>query len=625
VASYSADILDQIRTGLDLVELIGRFVNLRPAGANWKGLCPFHAEKTPSFNVNPRKGIFKCFGCGVGGDAFVFLMRQDKLTFPEAVRELARRTGVALPEERAGAADRSGREDLYRAMEHAARLYAEALARPEGARAREYLDRRGVDPELARRFGLGLAPEGWEFLSGGAMRAAQIGEDVLVAAGLAAPRPSGHGVYDRFRGRLIFPIRDLQGRVVALGGRALGDEQPKYLNSPETAIYAKGNLLYAADLAREAILAKGRALLVEGYVDCLMAHQHGFTETVAALGTAFTAAQLALIRRFCGEVILFFDADAAGQKAAERAEELLEPTAGGAAWGINRSGAFDRGAPFKVRVALLEAGHDPDTFLRAHGAEAFAARLASARSILSYALDRAVVDPGGAAGPRTRASAFARVALLLAKVGNAEEATALSREAALKLGVDPTQLWIESQRLQGALSRPTSGPPPPRQVTAPRGTTRHRDLVTLLLHSLEARRELLPLMGETDLGDEALRQLVGKLRATPDADAATLMTDLGDEARNLLAALLIEERRIDDLGATIRQFKAHLARVRSLREMREDGRRIAEAQEERGVDAPVPEAYRSLYERGRQVHAIARGVPPALEHGTPGPRRSPDE
>jgi DNA primase len=624
MASYSTATLDQIRTGLDLVELIGRFVNLKPAGANWKGLCPFHGEKTPSFNVNPRKGIFKCFGCGVGGDAFVFLMRQDKLTFPEAVRELARRTGVALPEDHTSAADSSGREDLFRAMDHAAQIYADALARPEGARAREYLDRRGVDPELARRFGLGLAPEGWEFLLGAMKAAAHIGDDVLVAAGLAVPRQSGHGVYDRFRGRLIFPIRDLQGRVVALGGRALGDEQPKYLNSPETPIYAKGNLLYAADLAREAMLGKGRALLVEGYVDCLMAHQYGFTETVAALGTAFTAAQLALVRRFCGEVITFFDADAAGQKAAERAEELLEPTVGGATWGINRSGAFDRGTPFRVRVALLEAGHDPDTFLRAHGADAFAARLASARSILSYALDRAVVDPGGVAGPRARANAFARVALLLAKVGNAEEATALSREAALKLGVDPTQLWIESQRLQGALGRPTASPPP-TPVARARGTTRHRDLVTLLLHSLEARHELLPLMGETDLGDETLRQLVGLLRRAPNADAATLMTDLGDDARNLLAALLIEERRIEDLAATIRQFKAHLSRVQSLKEMREDGRRIAEAQEKTGVDAPVSEAYRSLYERGRRVHEIARGVAPSLEHGTPGPPRSPEE
>ena len=186
---------------------------------------------------------------------------------------------------------------------------------------------RGIDPELARRFGLGLAPEGWEFAAQ-ALRSERLGEDVLVAAGLAAPRQSGSGIYDRFRGRLIFPICDLQGRVVAFGGRAFGDEQPKYLNSPETPIYSKGSLLYAMSAAREAMREKGRALLVEGYVDCLMAHQHGFTETVAALGTSFTAAQLALLRRFCGEVITFFDADAAGQKAAERAEELLEPTVG---------------------------------------------------------------------------------------------------------------------------------------------------------------------------------------------------------------------------------------------------------------------------------------------------------
>jgi DNA primase len=619
--SYSPATLDQIRSGLDLVDLIGRVVNLRPAGANWKGLCPFHAEKTPSFNVNPRKGIFKCFGCGVGGDAFVFLMRQDKLTFPEAVRELARIAGVALPEDRPDSQS-SGREDLFRAMGLAARVYADALGQPGGARARAYLEQRGVDPEVARRFGLGLAPEGWEFLVD-TLRAEGVGQDILVAAGLAVARQGASGAYDRFRGRLIFPIRDLQGRVVALGGRALGNEQPKYLNSPETPIYTKGNLLYAADLARESMLRKGRALLVEGYVDCLMAHQHGFTETVAALGTALTAAQLALLRRFCSEVITFFDADAAGQKAAERAEELLEPASGGAVWGINRSGAFDRGTPFRLRVALLPPGHDPDTFLRAYGPPALAERLTTARSILSYALDRAAADPEGGSGQRARANAFARVALLLAKVGNAEEAAALSREAALKLGVDPTQLWIESQRLQSALARPVASPPP---ITGPtlRGTTRHRDLVTLLLHSVEARRELLPLVDEADLGDTTLRQLVERLLRAPDADPATHMTDLADDARNMLATLLIEERRGEDVAAAIGQFRAHLSRLHSLKEMREDGRRIAEAQARTGVDAPVSEAYRSLYERGRRVHDIARGVASSLDHGTSGPPRSPE-
>src|SRR5436309_10848562 len=261
------------------------------------------------------------------------------------------------------------------------------------------------------------------------MRSEKIGEETLVAAGLAVQRENRSGSYDRFRNRLLFAIRDLQSRVVAFGGRAFGDDQPKYLNSPETPLYTKGNLLYAADQARPAIQEKNRALLVEGYVDCLMAHQFGFPETVAALGTAFTPAQLALLRRYCDEVVTFFDADAAGQKAAERAEELLEPTSGGMAWAVNRSGSFE-GGTFRVKVALLPAGHDPDTFLRESGAPAFAERSGAARSLLAYAIDRDVVDPDGATGARARTTAFARVAGMPAKGADPNAAAALSRPAA---------------------------------------------------------------------------------------------------------------------------------------------------------------------------------------------------
>src|SRR5262245_51047314 len=229
MAQYSQALLDDIRNAVDIVDLVGRFVNLKKAGVNWKGLCPFHGEKTPSFMVNPKKGIFHCFGCGVGGDVFGFLMRQDKLTFPEAVRTLAKQAGVSLPDERAPGD--SGREDLVRAMDLAAHFYAEALAKPAGAAARTYLEGRGIDPEVARRFTLGYAPEGWDRLRD-FMRGEHVSEDVLLAAGLVIKRESGAGVYDRFRGRLMFTIRDLQGRVVGFGGRAFGDEQPKYLNSP---------------------------------------------------------------------------------------------------------------------------------------------------------------------------------------------------------------------------------------------------------------------------------------------------------------------------------------------------------------------------------------------------------
>jgi DNA primase len=620
---YSQTVLDDIRAAVDIVDLVSRFVNLRKAGSHWKGLCPFHAEKTPSFTVNPQKNIFHCFGCGVGGDAFGFVMRQDRLSFPEAVRSLAKSAGIALPDERGARSGDSGREELVRVMELAGRFYADTLWKPAGERARAYLGERGIDTGIARHFGLGYAPEGWESLLT-FMKTEKISEEALIATGLAVARENRAGAYDRFRGRLLFPIRDLQGRVVAFGGRGFGDEQPKYLNSPETPLYTKGNLLYGADLARTTIQSQNRALLVEGYVDCIMAHQYGFTGTVAALGTAFTPAQLALLRRYCDEVVTFFDADAAGQKAAARAEELLEPTGRGMAWAVNRSGAFEGAGTLRVKVALLPAGHDPDTFLRSVGGEGFTERIAAARSILSYALDRALVDPDGATGVRARTTAFARVALLLAKVADGDEAAALSREAATKLGVDPTQLWIEAQRLQSSLRTPPAQSQPP----APGSTSPvERDLVTLLLHSEEARVALLALVGESDeLGNAALRAIVEALRRRPDAPAESLMTDLPtDEARSVLSSLLVEDRESVDARVSIGQFQRRLERSQRLRRARELSQAIADAQAKTGVGAPMDAELRTLHKESAVVYEITGGVAQSLEHGTPTSPRSSDE
>jgi DNA primase len=579
--------------------------------------------------VNPHKGIFHCFGCGVGGDAFGFLMRQDKLAFPEAVRALAKTAGIALPEDTAARAGDSGREELLRAMDLAARFYADALSGAGGARAREYLDRRGVDPEVARRFGLGYAPESWDALLT-FMRSEHIVPEALEKAGLVLSRQSGSGFYDRFRGRLIFAIHDLQGRVVAFGGRAFGDEQPKYLNSPETPLYSKGQLLYAADRARPAIQEKNRALLVEGYVDCLMAHQFGFTETVAALGTAFTGAQLGLLRRYCEEVVTFFDADAAGQKAAERAEELLESTAYGGAWDVNRSGAFVASGALRMKVALLPTGHDPDTFLRAEGAAAFAERITTARGLLSYALDRVLAEgPGPMLPGRGPANAFARAALMLAKVPDAQEAASLSHEAGRKLGVDPTQLWTESRKLAAALSRPVAGARPAASTAGP--SIEERALVGLLLHSSRARRALLPLLDDSDMSHATLRSIVIALRLRPDAMPEGLMTDLDDEsARGVLAALLVEERELDDEGASVPEFQRRLERRRKLRSMRELSRSIAEAQAAEGVDAPLQDALHRLNRESKEIYELSRAVA-VSDHTAPtghpapaGPTRSSD-
>ena len=620
---YSQTLLDDIRAAVDIVDLVSRFVNLRKAGSHWKGLCPFHAEKTPSFTVNPQKGIFHCFGCGVGGDAFGFVMRQDRLSFPEAVRALAKSAGIALPEERGAQSGDSGREELLRVMDLAGRFYSDTLWKPAGERARAYLGERGIDTGIAGHFGLGYAPEGWESLIT-FMKTEKVSEEALIATGLAVARENRAGAYDRFRGRLLFPIRDLQGRVVAFGGRGFGDEQPKYLNSPETPLYTKGNLLYAADLARPTIQSQNRALLVEGYVDCIMAHQHGFTGAVAALGTAFTPAQLALLRRYCDEVVTFFDADAAGQKAAARAEELLEPTGRGMAWAVNRSGAFEGAGALRVKVALLPAGHDPDTFLRAIGREAFTERIAAARSILTYALDRALADPDGATGLRARTTAFARVALLLAKVADGDEAAALSREAAAKLRMDPTQLWIEAQRLQSSLRTPPAQSQPSPAASMP---SVERDLVALLLYSAEARGALLGLLGESDeLGHASLRAIVDALKHRPDASAESLMPDLPtDEARSVLSSLLVEDRESVDARVSIGQFQRRLERSQRLRRAREVSQAIADVQAKTGVAAPMHAELRTLHKESAVVYEITGGVAQSLEHGTSASPRSSDE
>src|SRR5881396_3838078 len=607
MATYSAAVLDDIRAGVDIVDFIGRFVNLRKAGANWKGLCPFHGEKTPSFMVNPTKGIFHCFGCGVGGDVFGFLMRQDRLSFPEAVRALAKTTGVSLPEARGAQAGDSGREELFRAMDLAARFYAETLWGPSGERARTYLAERGLDPDVARRFGLGYAPEGWDRLLD-FMRSEKIGEETLVAAGLAVQRENRSGSYDRFRNRLLFAIRDLQSRVVAFGGRAFGDDQPKYLNSPETPLYTKGNLLYAADVAREPMRTKNRALLVEGYVDCLMAHQHGFPETVAALGTAFTPAQLALLRRYCDEVVTFFDADAAGQKAAERAEELLEPTSGGFAWAVNRSGAFDGGA-LRVKVALLPAGHDPDTFLRAEGAPAFAERIAGARSLLSYA--------------------FERVALMLSKVGDAQEAATLSREAATRLGVDATQLWIEAQRLSASLRKPPAAVGAATNAAVADDKKLVTKLVTLLLVDRAARAALLPLLDAADVSQPPLREIVDTLKRFPEVEATALLAELPSEAaRHMLAALMVDDATMPDARESIEQFQRRLRFLERLRRVRALSRSIAETQSSQGVHASleddllaVQQDSAGIYEhQGGSAQVVDRAVGQSPQTGPQGPQ-----
>ncbi|SHK05038.1 DNA primase [Rhodothermus profundi] len=345
--------IEAIRAAIDIVEVVGEYVSLRRRGSNWFGLCPFHEEKTPSFSVNPTLGIFKCFGCGVGGDVFAFIQQIERVSFVEAVRLLAERAGIPLPDGEEDTHDL--RPALYHALRFAARFYFEQLSHPEiGQVARAYLKQRGIRPEAVRRFGLGYAPDAWDALLKAATQAG-IQPEVLEQAGLVLPRKERTGYYDRFRHRLMFPIFSHTGRVVGFGGRLLTPhpDQPKYINTPETPVYHKGRTLYGLYQARQALRAQGEAILVEGYTDVIALHQAGIEHVVATSGTALTPDQARLLARYVRRVVLLYDADAAGQQAALRSIELF----------------LARG--LSVYVVSLPPGEDPDSFVRAQGARAF--------------------------------------------------------------------------------------------------------------------------------------------------------------------------------------------------------------------------------------------------------------
>ncbi len=359
------EVTDEIRRRVSLLDVVSSHVTLRRSGRSYKGLCPFHSEKTPSFTVDPERGFFYCFGCHAGGDVFDFVMRTGTLSFGEARQELAARVGIPLEAVPGGERGSGERERLLRAVAEAAAFFQVQLAGAAGDGARRYLASRGVDPATRQAFRLGCAPAGWDNLTR-ALLARGFDGGALEQAGLAVARPGDGGHYDALRERLVFPIHDLQGRPVAFGGRVLDGGIPKYLNTRETVLFAKGKMLYALSEAREQIRETRDAVVVEGYMDALTCHQYGVRNAVASLGTALTLDQVLLLKRFAARAILVYDSDAAGVGAAERGLDV-----------------FDQ-AELPVRVVVLPGESDPDAFLRREGPEAFRRACAAALPIFDY-------------------------------------------------------------------------------------------------------------------------------------------------------------------------------------------------------------------------------------------------
>ncbi|HVR43058.1 MAG TPA: DNA primase [Thermoanaerobaculia bacterium] len=411
-------IIAQVRSAADIVEVVQQQTPLRQAGKSFKGLCPFHREKTPSFHVDRDKGFFYCFGCGTGGDVFKFVMLTERYNFPEAVEYIAGRAGIQLPRRKEGRRD-SDREKISEAIEEAAEAFHQALQWKPNA-AETYLRERGVDEELWRKYGFGYAPDSWDYVLKRLGRKYPVQQ--LELAGLIVPRKSGDGHYDRFRNRLIVPIHSESGSLVGFGGRSLDGSDPKYLNSPESEIFDKSRLLYNLHRARDAMRRMDRAIVVEGYFDCLTLDHAGVDGVVASMGTSLTTGQAAMIRRLSKRVIVCYDGDEAGRNATLRAAPVL------------------LSAGLTVEVVDVGAGEDPDSYLRKRGLDALMELISRAGDVFDFALGRIAPSPAAMRGAE-KSEAVEALAPLIAAVADPVMRNDAAQRVADRLGLEFSSVW----------------------------------------------------------------------------------------------------------------------------------------------------------------------------------------
>ena len=552
--------IDEIRERTDIVEVVSSYLPLKRSGVNHQGLCPFHQEKSPSFNVNSARQIFHCFGCGVGGNVFSFLMRMEGLSFPDAVRRLGEKVGVEVEEEAVSPEEvrrRDERERILRINEVAGEFYQQLLLTDEeGAPGRRYLRQRGYESEIVRTFQLGFAPGGWESLAKHLTGKSFSSEDSQ-KAGLVRPGKQERGDYDLFRNRLLFPIHDLQGRMVAFGGRVLDDSLPKYINSPETAVYHKGQTLYGLYQARDAMRHNGEALVVEGYFDVLALHRAGFPGAVATCGTALTADHARLLKRYADKILLIFDEDAAGRQATFRAMDALVP------------------AGLSVSVVTMPVGEDPDSLLKEKGEEGFRLCLDAARPVLEVFIeDQLRVNDESVEG---RARAAEQVLERIKRLpGDLERSLYVKRLAELT-GLDVELL---KSKVRGGVPALKQGRTPTqsnrvRKPAAETGQTQ-KYLLRLMLMDDQQRR-LVRQEGTADLFiDDLFRELADYLLSRED-EQGNLPDDLIDAAldadqQSLLTSLTFQETgdwadNADKIFTDCRRAASNYALKRRLKEI----------------------------------------------------------
>ena len=453
----------EIRESTDIIDVVSQYVTLKKRGKTFMGLCPFHNEKSPSFSVDPARGFYHCFGCGEGGNVFSFVMAMEKVSFPEAVRSLAEKAGISIVFSQADEDAAKETEILYHVNQIAADFFKDCLMKTEaGKRAFGYFIGRGFSKKIIETFGIGYAPNRWDGLIQKAGRSPVALVD-LAKAGLIVGRKDGSGYYDRFRGRLMFPIFNPSGRIVGFGGRILtkGEDAPKYINTPETAVYRKSRLLYGLYQSAAGIRSVDRALLVEGYTDVMRLHQEGFTYAVASAGTALTEEQAVLLTRYSKRVTLVYDGDSAGFQAALRGVDILV------------------GAGHHVDVSPLPGGSDPDSYLKTHGRKALQSVLDGANSFIDFRLEM-LRKEGKLESSPDRARAARVLMETIARVKDPLERNLLVKEAAEKLGLDEALLGRQLQKGSRVEAETQTSPANPSKTEAA-----ERGLLGLLLEDME--------------------------------------------------------------------------------------------------------------------------------------------
>lgn len=557
------DKVREVRERAAILDIVSDYVGLRKSGVNYLGLCPFHSEKTPSFNVNPVKGIYHCFGCGVGGDVVSFVMRMEGLAFPEAVKFLARRVGVVIPERPLSAAEKrivDEKELLFELYEMAAKFYERVLLKEaSGEGCRQYLKRRGVDAETARAYRLGCAPEGWDALAR-YLDSKKIPLEAAEKAGLVRKRERG-GYYDGFRNRLLFPICDVQGRPIGFGGRVLDDSLPKYLNSPESPVYRKSEVLFGLNMAKQAIREKGDAFIVEGYFDHLALFRAGVRNVAATCGTALTGGHLKGLRRFADRAYILFDADGAGRKATLRAMEIF----------------LEEGFP--AQVVQMPAGEDPDTYLGKFGVDSFHGLVSAALPVFEFFF-RDVCRQTDIGSVEGKVAVLDEVTPRLRKIADDVERDLYVREIARYLAIEENDVRRKMGHGPSSGKSPVPGRAPRKGNVGP-----EEMLLSLMGKYPDVARQIAEFGPERIFRPELLAVAEHIISLIEEADAVDWSQILdrveSREERSRLASLFVREEHLEemDVGKAFEQCRRTLDRI-ALQEMKELTVRLAQTEPE---------------------------------------------